>query len=107
MSSESWFVLGWRYTNKEGRFMLILGLISLLVIFCGAFLILIGTLSLFTIVGVPNPDIEGIFTLLFTGLGTCIVGVILMVIYSIGMKFVPPPVIPEPDDELDEQQTCC
>ena len=101
MSSMKLFILSWRYTSKKGRLMLILGLIGMLSIFLGSIIILIGALSLFTIVGVPNPDTDNVFKLLFTGLGVCIVGVIFMVIYSIGMNFIPHPSVSEPNDGLD------
>ncbi|NHJ02539.1 MAG: hypothetical protein EAX86_10415 [Candidatus Heimdallarchaeota archaeon] len=81
--------------------MLIFGLFSFLIVLFGVFLIFVGILGLLTIAGKLNTSSNDIFNILFSGLGACIVGAFLMIIYSIGMKFLPPLVIPEPEAKKD------
>ncbi|MHA2296090.1 MAG: hypothetical protein ACXAEU_06310 [Candidatus Hodarchaeales archaeon] len=103
MANRAGYRTLWRYAGNKARFMITFGLISLVIIFFGVFIIFLGIISLFTIVGVPNPNPE---ILLFfpTGLAFIIVGVVSMIIYVIGMNFVPPPAIPEEMLKYQEEE---
>ncbi len=95
MSESLWFVAAWKYTSNKGRIMIAIGFLSLLTIFLGAILMFIGIIGLFTIVGASHPNTDSVLQLLFSGLCVICGGVVGMVIYVIGMSFIPPPVLPE------------
>ncbi len=95
MSESLWFVAAWKYTSTKGRIMITFGFLSLLTIFIGAILMFIGIIGLFTIIGASHPNTDSVLQLLFSGLYFIFGGAAGMVIYLIGMSFVPPPVLPE------------
>ncbi len=95
MSESLWFVAAWKYTSIKGRIIIAFGFISLLTIFIGAILMFIGILGLFTIIGASHPNTDNVLQLLVSGLYFIIGGAAGMIIYLIGMRFVPPPLLPE------------
>ena len=95
MSESLWFVVAWKYTSTKGRIIIAFGFISLLTIFIGAILIFIGIIGLFTIIGASHPNTDNVLQLLFSSLYFLCGGAVGLVIYSIGMQFIPPPVLKE------------
>jgi len=94
MSSVTSFIDAWRYSGRKGRFIIAFGLIALLTIISGGIIMMFGLLITFTIVGVPNPDTDFLLLLFLAGMFLIIAGVVLLIIYLIGMSIVPPPLIP-------------
>ena len=96
MSMSDWFLLfaNWKYISKKGRLMILFGFLSLTLVVLGVGILLIGVLLLFTIVGVPNPNSEPILQIMIAGFVIIVVGVIAMILYMIGMSFIPPPDLP-------------
>ncbi|MFW9992301.1 MAG: hypothetical protein ACFFD4_09665 [Candidatus Odinarchaeota archaeon] len=97
MFNKPWYHKAWKYADNKGRLMLIFGFVSLVLVFLGVFIILLGVVMLFTIVGVPDPNTDAIFLFFTTGFIVIVLGVVAMIMYLIGMRFVRPPVIPEED----------
>ncbi|MFX0209394.1 MAG: hypothetical protein ACFFDT_25645 [Candidatus Hodarchaeota archaeon] len=94
MSNLFGLYANWKYISKKGRLMILFGLLSLILIIIGVVILLVGVLLLFTIVGVPNPNSGPIIQIMITGFVVIIIGVIAMILYMIGMSFIPPPVLP-------------
>ncbi|MFX0173683.1 MAG: hypothetical protein ACFE9L_17480 [Candidatus Hodarchaeota archaeon] len=84
----------WKYIGKKGHLMILFGFLSLILIIIGVVILLMGVLLLFTIVGVPNPNYTPIIQIMISGFVVIIIGVIAMILYMIGMSFIPPPVLP-------------
>ncbi|MHA2245647.1 MAG: hypothetical protein ACXADY_11840 [Candidatus Hodarchaeales archaeon] len=98
MSERFWFVAAWKYTSTKGRVILAFGFFSLLTIFFGAILMFIGIIGLFTIIGASHPNTDNVLQLLFSGFLFMCGGVVGMVIYLIGMSFIPPPILPQEEN---------
>ena len=98
MSERFWFVAAWKYTSTKGRIMIALGFFSFFSILIGVILVFIGILGLFTIVGPANPNTDDVLQLLFSSLYFICGGAAGMVIYLIGMRFIPPPILPEKEN---------
>lgn len=99
MEDKNWIVQAWKQTSKKGRIIIILGLVSLLLIAFGVFLILAGVVELLIMSGGPNKDISGIIDVFLTGFSIIIVGVLLLIIYTVGMKFISSPRVHEDSKE--------
>ena len=95
MSERFWVIAAWKHTSIKGKIMITFGFLSLLSILIGAIVIFIGIIGLFTIVGAPHPNTNNVLTLLFSSLIFIITGTVGMIIYLIGMRFIPPPILPE------------
>ena len=98
MSVRFWFVAGWKYTSTKGRIILGFGFVSLMIICIGAVFMFIGVIGLFTIIGASHPNTDMILQLLFSGFLFMCGGAVGMVIYLIGMSFIPPPVLPDKEN---------
>ena len=101
MSERFWFVTVWKYTSTKGRIILIFGFLSLLMVLLGCIIIFIGIFGLFTIIGASHPNTDEVLRFLFSSLYFICGGVAGLIIYAIGMKYVPPPILPE--EHLEEE----
>lgn len=95
MSKKHWFVAAWKRTSSKGRIIIIIGFSSLLTILIGGLIMFAGLIGLFTVVGAAHPNTNKVLSILFLGFCVICVGVVGMIIYSVGMSFVSPPVPPE------------
>lgn len=95
MSERFWFVAAWKYTSTKGRIMIALGFFSFFSVLIGVILVFIGIFGLFTIVGAANPNTDDVLQLLLSSFCFICGGAAGMVIYLIGMRFIPPPILPE------------
>ena len=79
--------------------MITFGFFSLLSIIIGGIIIFIGIIGLFTIIGASHPNTESVLRLLFSSLYFICGGTAGLIIYLIGMSFIPPPVLPEKEND--------
>ena len=103
MSERFWFIAAWKYTSTKGRIMIIFGFFSLLTILFGVIVIFIGIIGVFTIIGDDHPNTDNILQFFFSSLYFICAGVAGLVIYLIGMRFIPPPILPEKENLLSDE----
>ncbi|UCG01537.1 MAG: hypothetical protein JSW11_18230 [Candidatus Heimdallarchaeota archaeon] len=99
MSERFWVIAAWKHTSIKGKIMITVGFLSLLSILIGVLVIFIGIIGLFTIVGAAHPNTNKVLNLLFSSFIFLIIGTVGMIIYLIGMRFIPPPMLPETPDQ--------
>ena len=99
MSERFWVIAAWKHTSIKGKIMITFGFLSLLSIVIGVLVIFLGIIGLFTIVGASHPNTNNVLNLFLTSFIFLIIGTAGMIIYLLGMSFIPPPVLPEISDQ--------